>query len=151
MYSDSQFQAYLERYKYVMEQKSNLNKNTFTVLSIYQGGITILIAGQYMISKDAILGVQQKHLVFFASFSIVFLILFLSIFSIVFIATGVNTWFRYREDQNKIETEIFDIPSQSSKKIYIWYWYEIYVILAIFISCVIFLAVEYYFVFPFLT
>jgi energy-coupling factor transporter transmembrane protein EcfT len=143
-------QAYIERYKYVLEQKRSLNQNTFTILTIFQGGAAVLVAAQYSVCVELLKTPATKHVAFVASCVVITLFVLLGVFSIIFIVGGISNWFRYKNEQSNIETEIFEIPSQSSKNLNLLTWYETYVIAVIVIILAMCVYVEIEYIFPML-
>ena len=120
----------LERYKYILNQKKDLNERSFKVASVYQATILAIAAAQYRVITDV-----QDGKVFILSGSVLSWSLFglmclASAFFIVLLIGGIASWLKYRKDEGEIEIKMFGLARPIPKTIDYLRWYETYLVAA---------------------
>lgn len=122
----------LERYKYILHQISFLNENIFKFIGLFQTLGTVIISAQIAvflswrkleISADiARIGIQ----------SLLLLLVFIALFSIVSIVVGVASWFDYRKEEVELLNKTVAIGFRKQPRLgNLWRWYETYIVLLI--------------------
>lgn len=120
----------LERYKYVLDQKRELNRTTFSVVAIYQAGLIVVTGGHLSVrsavAKKELSAVDGAALLDGASW----LLVAITAFGVLMVLSGVVTWLGCRRDESEIEAEYLG----EARRLPTWRsalaWYETYIILA---------------------
>lgn len=113
----------LERYKYVLLRKQQLNEATFKITAIYQVLLLALAAGQYNVvtqwKSQAITGQIADTF----SKSVMAMVIALSVLIMTLLAGGIFSWLKYRRDESQIELAVHGItrPAVAFKSIFRWY------------------------------
>jgi len=124
----------LERFRYILDQKKNINNNTFKIVAFYQA-FALAIGGaqfsifRYVFDKSINLQIAQS-----ASFALFIISCLISFFSVLLIICGIASWINYREEEHEIDSKfgksMRDLPGKWS-----WLkWYESYIVIAILFS-----------------
>lgn len=120
----------LERYKFILQQKQALNKTTFQLVTFFQSGLGLILSAHYVLGvaiAEKKIGVGWGAL---ALGGVRWLLVVLSVFSILMILSGMASWIGYRKDEADIEGSFLAVarPLPSMKNLL--RWYETYVLLA---------------------
>jgi len=119
----------LERYKYVLGQKKDLNEKSFKLATVYQAAVILACGATYKVVCDARSGVvtAQEGLAFeWAIFGIMTLA---SLFFALLIAGGLLSWLKYRRDEADIEFAVTGTCRPAPGRSDILRWYETYLII----------------------
>lgn len=136
----SYYQFKLERYRYILDQKKNLNLNVFRYLTVFQTISSSLVAGAIFILINY--GDQKINIAItkLSIRGIYGLILVLTVFVIISILAGVYSWADYRKEEEEIWSEFSadTRPYINDEAIFknFWRWYETYIILFILITAI---------------
>lgn len=120
----------LERYKYILDQKKNLNERTFKIASIYQVLMIAIASAQFTIISDASAGRLDKGVATDASWGLFVIFSLVTTLMIALIVGGICAWFGYRKDENEIELLIAGTSREMPKLGDAFKWYESYLIVA---------------------
>lgn len=122
----------LERYKYILKQIHFLNENTYTYLTFFQR-LAVLILGailalflnwrKFGVDADtALLGV----------YGLLFLLVLFALFVVLYMLTGVVSWFDYRKEEVKLLDEVIGLGYRSKPTLKNWWrWRETWLIFSI--------------------
>lgn len=121
----------LERYRYILEQKKFLNKTSLLVVSIFQAGLGLILAGRYQIQVALSDGGVSAAFASVASFGLSFLLWVLALFSILLLGGGVVSWIGYRRDEAEIERAYLGGGRPLPVFADALKWYETYIALGI--------------------
>jgi hypothetical protein len=129
----------LERYKFLLEQISFVNENSFRMLTLYQTLATaILGAGVALFVGRSELGIDPET-ARLGLRSLIGLLLLVTLFVVLSIGAGLVTWIDYRnEEADLLNNEVAPGFRERPKLRNIWRWYESQFALA---PVVVFLAV----------
>lgn len=128
----------LERYKYVLEQKRSLNRNTFLVVSIYQGVLALVVAANYQLwvaLTDARVSVEFVSM---AANGLLLLLWVVAVFSLSVLVSGVASWLGYRKEESLIEEGYLGTSRPLPRLRNAFRWYETYVAIGIIVVTTVF-------------
>jgi hypothetical protein len=118
----------LERYKYILDQKKNLNERTFKLAAVFQAAVIIIASAQYKIVTD----IQSGEIDFRTGTAFCWSLLGVSFISaICFVALilgGLFSWLKYRSDEQKVEVKVFGVSRSAPALRDCFRWYETYLI-----------------------
>jgi hypothetical protein len=138
----------IERYKYVLAQKQELNKTSFKVIGIYQALIVAIAAVDFQIVKESF---NKNVSVAACKVGVVILSIasiFIAVMCIALLISGLKSWIKYRSDESEIELSVFGRSRPNPKWRDALRWYETYLILAVAVTACCFLAASIYLVIP---
>lgn len=143
----SEFQkTYLiERYKYILSRKGQLNEATFKIVSLYQVVVFAFALSFFKIYscyKDGLLSLDVGY--FFCLALIVLYVAF-TILILALLIGGVFAWLKYRRDENEIQSLIDGSTRADISFKNVFAWYEFYVTLFIIAVCI--LSVTYFYLY----
>lgn len=139
----------LERYRYVLQQINVVNENVYRFLAIYQALASALVtAGLVLfvgyrgwgitreVARDGVMGV-------------LLLITFIAAFTITFLIVGAFAWMDYRNEECDLTDEaVFPGFRARPHMGNLFRWYELYIILFIFLSVAVLWSCALLFVLP---
>jgi len=138
----------IERYKFILQEISNLNSNTHKFLNLFQTLATAIIGGAVLVF------VNWKKLEISADVAIAsiralyWLLVILAIFLIIRVIANVFSWFDYRKEEVELLKEIVDENFRKPPTLKnIWRWDEFYIILFILVVLIAIIGfAEYYYI-----
>ena len=120
----------LERYRYVLEQKRELNKTTFLLVAIYQAGLA-LVAGANLAVRTAL---SKRELTDVAAEVLLkgsaWLLLAVTGFALVMLVSGVLSWLGCRREEAAIEAVYLGVARPLPTMRSALAWYETYIAIA---------------------
>ncbi|WHU02596.1 hypothetical protein [Sphingomonas sp. NIBR02145] len=120
----------LERYKYILSQKRDLNDRTFKIASVFQALVLVIASGQYKILLDISSKSISADRGIAVSWTIFLFLCLASVCYITLLVGGLYSWLKYRSDEAKIELLVFGNPRPNPTILDCFRWYETYLILA---------------------
>lgn len=120
----------LERYKYILDQKKNLNERTFKIASVYQVLVLAIVTGQFSIVSDERSGRLDQQIAIDASWGLFILLAIVTFILFALIIGGILAWLGYRKDEIDIEMLVRGVSRNEPKLRDIFKWYETYILLA---------------------
>jgi hypothetical protein len=121
----------LERYKYILEQKRQINGVTFKIAAFFQTVMIVLLGAQFQVIRQVTEGSLNIELARVASWGLFWITFGVSALSLAILAGGIFTWLDYKADEARIEEgtmgEVRTTPTFRS----IFRWYETYMIIGI--------------------
>jgi len=120
----------IERYKYILGQKKDLNERSFKIASVFQALLLLVASGQYKVVLDlegGSIGADRGILVSWAMFAFVCIATacYLSL-----LLGGLFAWIKYRGDEATIEADVFGAARSPPRVKDCLRWYETYLIVA---------------------
>lgn len=119
----------LERYKWILERRRDLNNNTFKITALYQTSLAFILSGEFAVlslGKSSELFIQIMLTKILWSVFVVF-----SLFAMLLLCSGIKAWIGYRLDEIKIERIMGLAPRDPPKLSQALSWYETYIIILI--------------------
>lgn len=141
----------LEKYRYVMDQKKNLNDNVFKIVALYQASTALVAFAQYTLLQGVRESEISKDTAIELSWWVYYILIAFSALCIIMVVGGVYSWRGYRRDQIEIETQVFGVASDPPSWRNAWRWYETYIIAAIVVIAVLHRVTLTSIIVPFLT
>lgn len=123
---------FLERYKFVLDQKKALNKASLQVITFYQGAFASVCAGQFAVVALNSAGNLKMELARLASYSLAFILGIASLFALSLIASGMISWLHYRDEESEIESKYMEVSRRKPSIRDIFKWFETYISASIF-------------------
>lgn len=120
----------VERYKYILDQKRDLNERTFKIVAIYQAVVLAIAVGQFQVSSDTARTSLKPETAIVATWSLFAIFAFISVFSAVLIIGGIAAWLNYRRDEANIEIDVLGCSRPAPRFRDAFKWYETYILLA---------------------
>lgn len=120
----------LERYKYILKQKQDLNERTFKISAVYQATIVLVCSAQYKILLDiqkADISYENGKSFSWACFAI---LCTASAYYLALIIGGLLAWLKYRRDEASIEEKVFGSGRAAPSVRDFMRWYESYLLTA---------------------
>jgi hypothetical protein len=145
----SQDGIFIERYKYVLQRKRDLNDSTFKIVTVYQAGLVLIVSAQYAIFSNVVSFSLDHYAGRLGTIGLMALMGVLSVFSLLLLAGGVAAWRNYQKEEEAFEIDLFD-PSLFRRGSRISTWYETYFIIAILIILSIYVFAVSIFILPLL-
>lgn len=121
---------FLEKYKYILDQKKNLNAATFKIASVYQVLLLAILTGQFSIVWDVASGSLDKILGIQSTWGLFALTIIITLIMIFLILGGIFSWINYRRDEYDLEVSLGMQPKEMPKISHCIRWYESYVVLS---------------------
>ncbi len=132
----------LERYKYILQQISFLNENTFRKLTFYKALLTAILGAMVALfvgrgelgidAETAKVGLQ----------GLVWLLGLVTLFILLSIGAGVLSWFDYRHDEaDLLDEEVHQGYRKRPQWKNCWRWYEFHFAI---IAVIVFVAVWFF-------
>ncbi|WP_295191123.1 hypothetical protein [uncultured Brevundimonas sp.] len=147
--TDRRDQFLIERYKFILEQKRQLNANTFKVVAIFQALSLAIIGAVVALVTQLGEGKVDVHLAVYAARFCAGLMAAVGVFAALVIVSGLSAWINYRADEAQVEAEVFGSARAQPSWRDAPKWYETYILLAIFaftvtvVIAVLFVVVPY--------
>ncbi|MGL4483174.1 MAG: hypothetical protein ACRCTW_11730 [Lactococcus garvieae] len=116
----------LERYKYILLRKNDLNGKTFKVLTYYQALLIAMGSALYAIVK---MNIAEQGRIFGDCLIMLFIII--SLFLTLLLTGGIFAWLDIRKDERELLISVIGIDKGRIKKRDILTWYELYICLAL--------------------
>lgn len=129
----------VERYKYILTQKAELNKTTFKIASFFQGAAILISTAQFNIVQQKVAGDLNPQLAREATLCLLCIGTVISFISLTLLLGGVFAWRGYKRE----EATITGVDAAGHGWLKIFSWYETYIAFAI--ICVI---ISYAFIVP---
>lgn len=133
----------VEKYKYVLSRKTQLNEVTFKLIALFQVVVFALCFAFYNIYATYKNGVLSKELASLFCTSIIILHIAFSMLIVIMIIGGVFSWLKYRRDENDLIKKVFNEVRDKIAIISIFSWYETYAVLFIIALGIYFVSVYY--------
>ena len=127
----------LEKYKYVLARKQDLNDATFKIAAMYQALIIGVGVAQYSVLKSFYAQEISSSLAKQASLSLMGMLLLTSLLIISLLVGGVFSWLKYRGDESTLANEFLGKSKDNIKLVSIFSWYETYLVLVVFLVAVV--------------
>jgi len=128
----------IERYKYILDQKKQLNATSFKVVSIYQAGLALILGGCYKVVVAEQAGdIAEAAAAWFLS-GLLLAFGILTSFSVMMICSGIAAWFAYRKDEASIELQMLGVSRPLPRLRDVFRWYETYILFAVILIAVVF-------------
>lgn len=140
----------LERYKYVLDQKKELNKTTFMIAAFYQAVLVAILAAQFSIVKSVADRSLSNELARIGSWGLFWCTVAVSAICIATLLGGLFAWLNYRSDEAEIEAIAFGKSRNPVRVRDALRWYESYVMLSMCFIVLSYLIVMYKIVIPLL-
>ncbi|MER8976860.1 MULTISPECIES: hypothetical protein [unclassified Mesorhizobium] len=140
----------LERYKYILDQKKELNKTTFIIAAFYQAVLVAILAAQFSIVKGVADRSLSSDLARLGSWGLFWCAVAVSAICIAALISGLFAWLNYREDESEIEVVAFGKSRKPVRFRDALRWYESYIIVSIFFMVLVYLVALYKIVLPLL-
>lgn len=119
----------LERYKYVLMRKNDLNDKTFKIVAFYQALLLSVGAAFYTVNTN----IHQLSLSVMYSTSLIGLLTISTVFLLLLLLGGIFSWVNSRNHESEILLSVFGIERERIKKRHVLFWYETYIIIAMFV------------------
>lgn len=138
----------LERYRYILAQKQNLNESTFKVSAVYQALLGAVGIAQFNICQAFFEKKMAANIsLVFSSATLIFFLLS-SVFVLVLMVSGVRSWIGYRQEEAQIESQVFKKSRALPKVKNLLFWYETYIIFFIVVLSIFAVLLYLYYIFP---
>jgi len=121
----------LERYRYVLEQKRELNKATFGIVAIYQAGLGLVAAGELAIRGALSKGELKPNDAQVMLDGVFWLLIAVTVFSLLLLFGGIAAWLGCRRDEAHFEDRFLGGARSQPKLRNVFGWYETYFVIAI--------------------
>lgn len=118
----------LERYKYILDQKKNLNLNTFKIISYYQVFMAGIAIGQFHLIKDSESNGIGEKIAVLGSWGLFALATMVSLVCCLMIFSGIASWIDYRRDEADIEAGKLGSGRKAPDLADALSWYETYIL-----------------------
>jgi uncharacterized iron-regulated membrane protein len=138
----------LERYRYVLEQKRQLNGATFRIAATYQALLLATGGGAFAVIERTL---NESVPVLFALLclrALTIFVLLLGAFGALMVASGIVSWLKYRRDEADIEVQVYSSARPAPVVRNIFRWYETYILMMIVVSSSVAAAVIHFFAIP---
>ena len=121
----------LERYKYIMTRKRDLNEASLKITTIYQAAIALLFPGQFNVFSYWKSGLFTKELAISASVGLLILLFAVTVLNVALFIGGIAAWFKYRKDEAAIEREVLGSARKAPSIGSVLTWYETYLVMVV--------------------
>lgn len=138
----------LERYKYVLDQKKNLNDATFKVAAFFQAVLLVILGAQFRILELAQKKEVTVELARLGSWGLFWAVIALGAVSILLIVGGIATWFDYRREESELELLLGGTSRHLPSLRGLLRWYETYIVAIIVTVAAAYWYVLHYVVLP---
>lgn len=118
----------IERYKYILDQKKNLNAQTFKITTFYQVITLAIFTGQFSVLDKFNQRQLPGSVAYLASTSLYAFFIIVTALSSALIIGGIYAWRGYRKDEDDLDQQIRGTTRLKDAKIRILSWYETYII-----------------------
>ena len=146
--NEEQKKFLIERYKYVLSQKQNLNGATFQVIKFYQTGFALVVAGQFAI----VAAVKQSKLDIGTArggcYTLIGLMAMLSLCTLSLLASGIQAWLNYRKEEADLEVKFTGVHRSAPTIRDAASWYETYFVIAVIALTIAYVCLALYVVVP---
>ncbi|MCZ4342603.1 hypothetical protein O4H52_13360 [Sphingomonadaceae bacterium G21617-S1] len=120
-------QALIERYKWILERKRDLNNATFKIAVFYQTAASALLASEFAVLFSVNKGELSIDIAYFSTTSIFLLFCAVTGLGLCLIIGGIFSWVSYRNDEIKLESVIGIAIAGSPNFSGLLRWYETYI------------------------
>src|SRR5690242_17452982 len=96
----------LERYKYVLNRKRELNSATFKITALYQAAIGFLASAEFTVLRLHSDSALRKSIAILATDGVFVLFLTTTTLTVCLFVGGIASWIKYRRDETEIERSI---------------------------------------------
>jgi hypothetical protein len=126
----------IEKYKYILSRKGQLNEATFKIVSLYQIVVFAFAISFFKIYSSYKDGILTLDVGYFFCLALIVLFVAFNILILALLTGGVFAWLKYRRDENEIQSLIYGTTRSDIRFKNIFAWYEFYIILFIIAVCI---------------
>ncbi|TPJ17806.1 hypothetical protein FJW04_09705 [Mesorhizobium sp. B2-7-3] len=138
----------LERYKYVLDQKKELNKTTFLIGAFYQAVLAVIFAAQFQVVRSVSDHSLSSDIAKLGTWGLFWCAAAVSAICVMTLVAGLFAWLNYRSDEAEIEAVVFGKARKPIGVMDAFRWYESYIIIGILLVVLSYAIVIYKIIIP---
>lgn len=124
----------IERYKYILERRKQLNENTFKIASVYQA-LFVVVSGVQLTVLDRFYAKSlSREVVAWSSNILLIVDILVSVVSGALIIGGIFAWLKYRRDEDTLLVDAGLAARAPLRKVNLLTWYESYIVAVIVVT-----------------